>query len=116
MANFYITKDEDIIAYCSPIVKYKSYDILPAETWGGEVIVPPTPIGRDPQYFCKSVRVYKGRLPTSPIMYVVDIEFDKPKNLTELQKEWKSNPPKFETFENVKVIHKKKIGDNLYAG
>jgi len=49
-------------------------------------------------------------------MYVIDIEFDEPKGLTELQKEWKSNPPKFETFKNVKVIHKKKLGDNPYAG
>ena len=116
MANFYITRDEDTIAYYSPIVKYRGYEILPQTTWGDEVINPPTPIGRDPQFFCKSVRVYKGRLPTSPTMYVVDIEFDEPKGLTELQKEWKSNPPKFETFKNVKVIHKKKLGDNLYAG
>lgn len=116
MANFYITKDEDTIAYCSPIVKYQRYEILPSTTWGGEIINPPTPIGRDPQFFCKSVRVYKGCLPTSPIKYVVDIVFDELKDLAELQKEWKSNPPKFETFKGVKVYPKKKIGDNIYAG
>ena len=116
MSSFYITKDEDTIVYYSPIVKYRRYDIIPAETWNGEVINPPTPIGRDPQYFCKSVKVYKGRLPTSPIMYVVDVVFDEPKDLTELQKDWKLNPPKFETFKGVKVIHKKKLGDSLYAG
>lgn len=114
MASFYITKDEDTIAYYSPIVKCQRHEILPPTTWNGEVINLPVPVGRDPQFFCKSVKVFKGCLPISPIKYVVNITFDKLMDLKELQKEWKSDPPRFETFKDARVIHKKKLGDNLY--
>jgi hypothetical protein len=115
MADFYITNDQDTIAYFEPIIEYGYYELIPSEKWNGQSITPPLLIGRDPKHFCKKVRVYKGRLHTSPTMYIVDVEFDKPMNLEKLQKDWKSNPPKFETFKNVKVINKKKIDENLYV-
>lgn len=120
MASFYITKDEDTVAYYSPIVKYGHYDLIPAEYWNGQLITPSMPIGRNPKHFCESIRVFKGRSPYNPIMYVVDIQFDKPMDVEKLMKEWKANPPKFENFKGAKALHKKllftnKLGKNIYA-
>jgi hypothetical protein len=101
--------------YCSPTVEYGYWELLPAEYWNGQLVNPPTPIGREPKFFCDEVVVYKGCSHANPTKCVVTVRFDKPVELQKLVKEWKANLPKFEEFKGARIIRKKKLGDNIYA-
>lgn len=113
MGSFYLTQNEDAICYIAESeIVYGYFEILPAEKWGDEVIMPPTPVGRDERVFVKKALVYKGCLPTSPERRFAEVHFEKPVSLDVLMKTWKAKLP---VFEHEAVIKKKQLAKNLFT-